>query len=404
MKKVFVEQIRERNWVDSLFLVREKIMAMAKNGKPYMTLKLVDRTGEVEGRVWDRVDEFAALFEKDDFIKVQGKASVYMGKMQLVIQDLGRTEESSVDLADFLPVSERTPAEMVGEFRERVANLQDPHLRQLMAAFLEDENFLRRYSTAPAAKAMHHVYLGGLLEHSLAVAALADDVCRRYPGVQRDLLVAGALLHDIGKVAELCYERTFDYTDEGKLLGHIVMGTEMVEEKIRTLPGFPRETAVLLKHLLLSHHGQYEYGSPKRPKTLEAVILNFIDDLDAKINGVRTHIEKEPENPSAWTSYHRLYDRYFFKNSLASAQAPGETTDAPSPGVSPREEAPASRAPSRSLPLGPIGRRGPREENHLSDSLSATSCGGRAWTFSPPRTRKRSRACGSKHWSSDHYR
>ncbi|MEJ2698808.1 MAG: OB-fold nucleic acid binding domain-containing protein, partial [Desulfuromonadales bacterium] len=146
MKKVFVEQIRERDWVDSLFLVREKIMAMAKNGKPYLTIKLVDRTGEVEGRVWDRVDEFAALFEKDDFIKVQGKASVYLGKMQLVIQELGSVEESRVDLADFLPVSERDPAEMVAELRERIATMQDPHLRQLMEAFVEDESFLRRYS------------------------------------------------------------------------------------------------------------------------------------------------------------------------------------------------------------------------------------------------------------------
>jgi 3'-5' exoribonuclease len=346
VKKVFVEQIRERDWVDSLFLVREKIMAMAKNGKPYMTIKLVDRTGEVEGRVWDRVDEFAALFEKDDFIKVQGKASVYLGKMQLVIQELGSVEESRVDLADFLPVSERDPAEMVAELRERIATMQDPHLRQLMEAFVEDESFLRRYSTAPAAKAMHHVYLGGLLEHSLSVAALADDVCRRYPDIHRDLLIAGALLHDIGKVAELSYERTFDYTDEGKLLGHIVMGTEMVEEKIRDLPGFPRETAVLLKHLLLSHHGQYEYGSPKRPKTLEAVILNFIDDLDAKINGVRTHIEKEPENPSAWTSYHRLYDRYFFKNSLPSAREPGEAPEEPAPKNSPQEMTPVAQTPA----------------------------------------------------------
>jgi 3'-5' exoribonuclease len=341
VKKVFVDQIRERDWVDSLFLVREKIMAMAKNGKPYMTIKLVDRTGEVEGRVWDRVDEFAAQFEKDHFVRIQGKASVYLGKMQLVVQELRRLEESEVDLADFLPVSERNPADMVADLKGIVQTMKDPYLRQLMEAFVRDETFLERYSTAPAAKAMHHVYLGGLLEHSLAVAALADDISRRYPGINRDLLVSGALLHDIGKVAELCYARTFDYTDEGKLLGHIVMGTEMVEEKIRTIPGFPRTTTILLKHLLLSHHGQYEYGSPKRPKTLEAVILNFIDDLDSKINGVRTHIEKEPENPSAWTSYHRLYDRYFFKN----APLPEEAAPTPEEPVTPEVSKPEAPSP-----------------------------------------------------------
>lgn len=321
LKKIFVDEIREREWIDSPFMVREKIMAMAKNGKPYMTLKLVDRSGEVEGRVWDRVDEFAGLFEREDIIRIQGKASVYLGKMQLVIQDLQEVADSDVDLADFLPVSRRNMQEMEADLQSKVHSLTDPHLRGLMESFLDDAVFLQRYRLAPAAKTMHHVYLGGLLEHSLAVADLAEDICRRYAGVNRDLLVAGALLHDLGKTEELCFERTFDYTDEGKLLGHIVIGVEMVEEKIRQMPGFPRQLAMLLKHLLLSHHGQYEYGSPKRPKTLEAIILNYLDDLDSKINGVRTHFEKEPDNAGSWTSYHRLYDRYFYKGEAAEPVA-----------------------------------------------------------------------------------
>ncbi|AMV71972.1 HD domain-containing protein [Desulfuromonas carbonis] len=344
MKKIFVEQIRERDWVESPFLVRDKIMAMAKNGKPYMTLKLIDRSGEVEGRVWDRVDELAELFERDDFLLVKGKASVYMGKMQLVIQELERLPENNIDLADFLPVAPRDAGEMLQELRTRVASLSDPHLRGLLEDFLADPLFLQRYTTAPAAKAMHHVYIGGLLEHSLAVAALADDVCRRYPGINHDLLVAGALLHDVGKVAELSYVRSFDYTDDGKLLGHIVIGVEMIEERLRRLPDFPRPLATLLKHLLLSHHGQYEYGSPKRPKTLEAVILNFIDDLDSKINGVRTHIEREPDSESSWTSYHRLYDRYFFKGSEAPRK---RVATAPVP---PAKPAPPAAAPAENRP------------------------------------------------------
>ncbi len=319
MKKTFVKDIQERALIKSPFLVRDKIIGMAKNGRPYMTLKLMDCTGEVEGRIWDRVDELSAQFDKDDFVQVSGKASVYMGKMQLVIQELGRVEESDIELSDFLPVSDRPIAEMVDELRSIVEALDDFDLKSLMQAFLSDEDFMAGYTRAPAAKAMHHVYLGGLLEHSLAVAVLANDISQRYPDINRDLLVVGALLHDVGKVVELRYQRSFEYTDAGKLLGHIVIGVELVEEKMRTLQEFPQELAIHLKHLLLSHHGQYEYGSPKRPKTMEAVILNFLDDLDSKINGVRTHISREPDRESSWTQYHRLYDRYFFKGTSAKA-------------------------------------------------------------------------------------
>ena len=363
MKKLFVEAIRERDWVDAPFLVRDKIMAMAKNGKPYMTLKLIDRSGELEARVWDRVDEFADLFGKDDFIRVQGKASVYLGKMQLVVQELSRLADDQVDLADFLPVAARSSLEMEQELRQKVASMQaEGYLRRLLEAFFADAEFLQHYRTAPAAKSMHHVYLGGLLEHSLAVADLADDICRRYPSLNRDLLLTGALLHDVGKVAELCYARSFDYTDAGKLLGHIVMGVEMVDAKARAIPDFPAELLVLVKHLLLSHHGQYEYGSPKRPKTLEALVLNFIDDMDAKINGVRTHIEREPDNPSAWTGYHRLYDRYFFKGTAASAPAaaavvappvaPAAAVKSPQPASQRSQPAPAQQRPEAKKGFG----------------------------------------------------
>ncbi len=317
MKKTFVKDIQERALIDSPFLVRDKIIGMAKNGRPYMILKLMDCTGEVEGRIWDRVDELSARFDKDDFVQVSGKASVYMGKMQLVIQELNRVEESEIEISDFLPVSTRPVVEMVAELTALAEGFTDTDLRSLMQAFLTDEDFMLGYTRAPAAKAMHHVYLGGLLEHSLAVAALANDISQRYENINRDLLVVGALLHDVGKVVELRYQRSFEYTDAGKLLGHIVIGVELVEEKIRTLQNFPKELAIHLKHLLLSHHGQYEYGSPKRPKTMEAVILNFLDDLDSKINGVRTHIDREPDSESSWTQYHRLYDRYFFKGTSA---------------------------------------------------------------------------------------
>jgi 3'-5' exoribonuclease len=313
LRKIFVKEIKDRAQVDSIFLVKEKITAMAKNGKPYLNLRLMDKSGEVEAKVWDNVDTLAATFDKDDFIAVRSKASVYLGKMQLVIAELRRVPEGDVALADFLPETERDIREMEAELATLVASFTDVNLHRLLASFFDDPAFMAVYRSAPAAKGMHHVYLGGLLEHSLAVAQLVDRIVPLYPGLNRDLLIAGALLHDVGKVREMTYLRSFDYSDEGKLLGHITIGVEMIHEKFVALAPFPEELAMLLKHMLLSHHGQYEFGSPKRPKTLEATILNYLDDLDSKINGIRTHVGKEPENHARWTTYHRLYDRYFYK-------------------------------------------------------------------------------------------
>jgi 3'-5' exoribonuclease len=312
--KKYVNEIIDRAQVDSIFLVKEKIMSLARNGKPYLTLHLMDKTGEIESRVWDNVETFGARFEKDDFIHIRAKATVYLGKMQLIVSDIARIPDNEVTLSDFLPVGIRDIAEMTEELFALVASCSDDNLRGLLRTFFDDGPFLELYRTAPAAKGMHHVYLGGLLEHSLAVAMLVDLIMPLYPGLNRDLLLAGALLHDVGKVREMAYLRSFDYTDEGKLLGHITIGVEMVHEKISALGNFPQEDAMLLKHMILSHHGQYEFGSPKRPKTIEATVLNYLDDMDSKINGIRTHMRKEQANPSRWSTYHRLYDRYFFKN------------------------------------------------------------------------------------------
>jgi len=314
VSKVFVSEIRDRTQVDSVFLVKEKISSLARNGKPYLTLHLMDKTGEIEGRVWENVDSLGSLFEKDDFIAVKAKATVYLGKMQLIVSDLSRVPDQEVQLPNFLPEGERDVAEMLAELRSLVESCADGNLRRLLLAFFGDDNFLELYSKAPAAKGMHHVYLGGLLEHSLAVARLVDTIAPLYPSLNRDLLLAGALLHDVGKVREMTYLRSFDYTDEGKLLGHITIGVEMVNEKLAAMGDFPVETAMLLKHMILSHHGQYEFGSPKRPKTIESTVLNYLDDLDSKINGIRTHMKKESVSQSRWTAYHRLYDRYFYKN------------------------------------------------------------------------------------------
>jgi len=365
VKRTYVNQIKERDQIEEVFLVQNKTLAMARNGRSYLTLKLMDRSGEVEARIWDRVEEFNAWFERDDFVYVSAKANVYMGKMQLVVQNLHPMAEDDVDIADFLPVAASSVEDMLVALRRHVNSLTDTDFKSLMDAFLEDRQFLEDFSRAPAAKAMHHVYLGGLLEHALAVADLADDVSRRYPGINRDLLLVGALLHDIGKVAELNYRRSFEYTDAGKLLGHIVIGVEMIDDKVKSITGFPREKAILIKHLLLSHHGQYDYGSPKRPKTLEAVVLNFLDDMDSKINGVQTHIDKEPDSPSPWTQYHRLYDRYFFKGFLPPIPAREKAADAK---VDQARQGTACEAPTHNTKPAPSGKGG-CFSNTLADQL-----------------------------------
>ena len=383
MKKKCVADIKDRDLVQSVFLVKDKIIAMAKNGKPYLTLKLMDKSGEVDAKIWDNADEIAAIFDKNDFLAVRAKASVYLGKMQLIVSELKRVPEEEVELADFLPETDRDINLMVEELWALVASLADPDLKRLLNSFFGDPELLAMYRVAPAAKGMHHVYLGGLLEHSLAVAKLVDAMTPLYQGLNRDLLIAGALLHDVGKVREMTYMRSFDYSDEGKLIGHITIGVEMLQERISALPGFPYELGMLLKHMLLSHHGQYEYGSPKRPKTVEATILNYLDDLDSKINGIRTHIRKEPDNPSRWTSYHRLYDRYFFKENCLHAEEgeghPEETSEPVAPPAAPvappaaaaPAPAAAAAAPAAAAPAAdPTATRGAPAGNEPRKSFS----------------------------------
>lgn len=343
MRKVLVKDIKDRDQLKEIFLVKEKITAMAKNGKPYLTIRLMDKSGDVDAKVWDNVDAIAARFEKNDFLEVSAKASVYLGKMQLVISELRKVPEEEVTLADFLPETERDIKEMEGELAALIGTLANSWLQTLLESFFRDPELMALYRIAPAAKGMHHVYLGGLLEHSLAVASLVDAVVPLYGGFNRDLLIAGALLHDVGKVREMKFFRSFDYSDEGKLIGHITIGVEMIHERTCLIPGFPPELAMQLKHLILSHHGQYEYGSPKRPKTIEATVLNYLDDLDSKINGIRTHIKKEGELQGNWTSYHRLYDRYFYidQSEESPSEIPAEQT------VSPRIETPPETARER---------------------------------------------------------
>ncbi len=311
MERTFINQIRENDVVEGVFWVKEKSLSTSRTGSPYLRVRLADRTGEIEGRVWDGVEEFADLFERDDFIRIKAQANSYQDRVQLNIKSLKRCEVDEVSLDDFLPSSARDPDEMLAELVKISTTIGNRYLKKLVMAFLEGEEFISLFKRAPGAKRLHHVYLGGLLEHTLSVVHLIQKTKGHYTGINHDLLLAGGILHDVGKVHELSYERAFEYTDEGRLVGHIVIGVEMVDKEIARIEGFPSELAMLMKHLLLSHHGQYEWGSPKRPKTLEAQILHHLDDMDAKVHGIQEFMKKVEEG-SRWTGYHRMFERFFY--------------------------------------------------------------------------------------------
>jgi len=310
--KVYINEIKENDQVDSLFLVKEKSSAITKTGNTYLKLKLVDRSGEIEGRIWTSVENVAESFEKDGFVHVMGKAVSFQERLQINITSIESVREEEILFSDFFPMTEKDIDGMFQSLLEIGRQIKNPHLSQLLQLFWEDESFVKRFKIAPASKWLHHNYLGGLLEHTLSVAQVVLKIASHYNGLNMDLLLTAAIFHDLGKVDELSYHRSFDYSDEGRLLGHIILGIERVEDKIKQLPDFPKDLSTLLKHFLLSHHGQYNWGSPKKPMTLEAVLLHFLDDMDAKINGIQQFIKKEVPEGARWSTYHRAFEQYFY--------------------------------------------------------------------------------------------
>jgi 3'-5' exoribonuclease len=241
-----------------------------------------------------------------------GKAVSFQERLQLNINFIESVREDEILFSDFFPMTENNIDEMFQSLLEIGRQIKNPHLSQLLQCFWEDESFIKLFKMAPASKWLHHNYLGGLLEHTLSLAQLILKIASHYQGVNMDLLLTASIFHDLGKVDELSYHRSFDYSDEGRLLGHIVLGIERIEDKIRQLPDFPKDLSTLLKHFLLSHHGQYIWGSPKKPMTLEAVMLHFLDDMDAKVNGIQHFIKKEVPEGGRWSAYHRAFEQYFY--------------------------------------------------------------------------------------------
>jgi 3'-5' exoribonuclease len=311
MKEFFISECsqQENKIITSSFVVASKQVKAKKNGEPYLALVLADRTGQIEAKMWDNVDEFIAIFDQDDFLKVKGLINKYKNRFQLTIHKLRRMEEVDIDFTDYLPKTTKDIGELWRTLTEFVATFQNPHLKALVESFMTDPEIAERYRNAPAAKTLHHAYIGGLLDHVVSLFRSCDLMSRNYPQVNRDLLLTGAFLHDVGKIQELSYNRAFSYTTRGQLLGHMIIELEMLQAKLANLPGFPAELKTLLEHLIISHHGQYDFGSPKLPMFPEALMLHYLDDLDSKMEAMRAHFEREAESDGPWTSYNASLGR-----------------------------------------------------------------------------------------------
>lgn len=359
MKSPFVSELQPNQIVSATFLVQQKDVRQKKTGEPWLALILGDRTGEIEAKMWDNVAEVVDTFERDDFLRVRGMLQVHHNRLQLTIHKLQKQAEDTIDPIDFFPASTRNPEEMYSELRQVVASIVNPHLRTLLTAVFEDAEIARRFRVAPAAKNVHHAYLGGLIEHVLSMCGLARVTAAHYRDVDVDLLLAGVLLHDLGKVHELTYDRSFGYSTEGQLIGHIHIGLRIVSDKLAAIPDFPTPLRNLLEHMILSHHGALEFGSPKVPQFPEALLLHHLDNLDSKMECMRSCIEKDRQVDGCWTGYNSALERSVLKKrkyldppaaaaaAAPSVPAPQAANTAPPPPPA-RPPQPPPRAPQQS--------------------------------------------------------
>jgi len=330
MKTVYVSDLRPNQEATSLFLVQSKAVRQKKSGEPYLALTLADKTGPIDAKMWDNVGEVMDTFERDDFIKAKGRVQVYQNKPQFTIHRLVRTDPSEVHFPDFFPASARDPDEMMAALRKIIESIGDSHLRALLTAVFDDEEISSRFRLAPAAKSVHHAYLGGLIEHVLSLCKLSELCAAHYEIIDRDLLLTGAMLHDVGKIHELSYDRSFGYTDDGQLLGHIVIGLRIVEDKLRGLPDFPPRLRTLVEHILIAHHGELEFGSPKVPLFAEALLLHMLDNIESKMENIRASVEHDQQLDGVWTAFNYPLERPILKKKLfleATDQAPAETRE-----------------------------------------------------------------------------
>lgn len=324
MKSPFVNELALNQPVTACFLVHSKEIREKKSGEPYLSLMLGDKTGKIDAKMWDNVAEVMEAFDRDSFIKVKASMQLHMNRPQLTIYKLRALPDHEVDFSDFFPATLRNIDEMWNELRAIVQSVKNPHILSLLNSLLDDPDIARRYKQAPAAKTIHHAFLGGLLEHVLSLANLCRITASHYPFIDPDLMIAGAVLHDIGKIHELSYERGFSYTSEGQLLGHMMIALRMIGDKIGKLPEFPEPLRTLLEHMVISHHGHLEFGSPKLPQFPEAMLLHHLDDMDSKMECMRNLIDSDRQLEGCFTPYNSTLERMVLKKArfLEPAAAP----------------------------------------------------------------------------------
>jgi 3'-5' exoribonuclease len=299
----------ENKVITSCFVVVGKQIKPKKTGEPYLALTLGDRSGQLEAKMWDNVEEVLDAFEQDDFLKIKGLINKYKNRFQLTVHKLRKLGESEIDFADYLPKTTKDVDELWQTLTNLISSFRNPHLKSLVQAFMADPEIAAAYRNAPAAKTLHHAYIGGLLDHVVSLSRSCDLMCQNYPQINRDLLLTGAFLHDIGKIHELTYNRSFSYTTKGQLLGHMIIELEMLQAKLALQPAFPDELKTMIEHLIISHHGQYDFGSAKLPMFPEALMLHYLDDLDSKMEAMRAQFEREAALDNPWTSYNSSLGR-----------------------------------------------------------------------------------------------
>jgi 3'-5' exoribonuclease len=333
MKAFYIRdcQQHENQTITSNFVVASKQVKNKKNGDFYLSVILADRSGQLQANMWDNVTDALNAFDQDDFIKVKGMVQKYNGRWQLTIHKVRRLADTEIDYTDYLPKTPKDIDQLWHTLGEFVASIENPWLKGLLEDFMSDEAIASAYKNAPAAKTLHHAYVGGLLDHVVSLFTVCDLAVRNYPQVNRDLLLTGAFLHDIGKIHELTYQRSIAYTTKGQLLGHMIIELEMLHQKLANIPGFPDELKIMIEHLIISHHGQYEFGSPKLPMFPEALMLHYLDDLDSKMESMRAQFERENDFDSPWTSYNPsltrplLNTKKFLEKGLAAPVEPAAT-------------------------------------------------------------------------------
>jgi len=307
IKMKFLKDYREGDKICDIYLCKHKQSAVTKNGKPYDNLILQDKTGIIDAKVWDPNNAGIAEFDALDYIEVNGDITSFQGALQANIKRIRKCQEGEFDPANYLPVSKFPIEDMYEELLIYIEEIENPYLQKLLKAFfVEDQVFIDRFKKSSAAKTVHHGFVGGLLQHTLSVTRLCDYYCKEYPLLKKDLLISAAIFHDIGKVREISLFPQNDYTEEGQFLGHIVIGTEMIAEKISRIEGFPVLLARELKHCILAHHGEYEFGSPKKPAIMEAVALSYADNTDAKLETFTEILESTTD--TGWLGFNRLFD------------------------------------------------------------------------------------------------